>query len=116
MIVNLTKSARLEKQKAKPLVYVEFLETAPWNRPDLQKPPTYRGVGGILIGAAINLSIAEGFKGRIGLHYVSPIEQLLLEQMRHDYNVGPDPNPSHQGLRYFEMTTQQAQAFLEKGQ
>jgi hypothetical protein len=33
--VDLTKSAREASQAGKPLVYVDYLEVAPWNRPEL---------------------------------------------------------------------------------
>src|SRR6267154_6515909 len=42
MLVSDFKSARLRVQFGKPVVYVEFVATAPWNRPELQKPPRFR--------------------------------------------------------------------------
>ena len=36
MLVNLTKlTARLPSQKGKDLAYIEFVSTAPWNRPEI---------------------------------------------------------------------------------
>lgn len=103
---------QIQEQAGKNLVYVEFLENAPWNRKELFDPPRYRGVGSILIRAAIELSREEGFKGRIGLH--------SLPQAEHWYagtcgmtDLGVDPQK--QNLRYFEMTSAQAEAFIEKG-
>jgi hypothetical protein len=55
MIANLVESSRLPSTKGKPLVYVEYLETAPWNRPTLRQP-RFRGVGTIMMSAAIQLS------------------------------------------------------------
>lgn len=70
MLVDTTmKRCRLESQKGKNLVYVSFVETAPWNRKELLfDPPRYRGIGAILIRASIELSREQGFKGRMGLH------------------------------------------------
>ena len=44
LLINNSKSAKLNEQFGKPLVYIEFVATAPWNRPELQKPPKYRGL------------------------------------------------------------------------
>lgn len=68
MMVNDVTSARLHEQFGKPLIYVEFLAAAPWNRPALQDPPRYRGVGQVFVLAAIETSRDAGFKGRTGLH------------------------------------------------
>lgn len=68
MAVNLTKTARIDAQRGRPLVYIEYLENAPWNRPELFSPSRYRGVGTLLVRTAIECSIQEEFKGRIGLH------------------------------------------------
>lgn len=68
MIVNLTRYCELPAQRSQPLVYVEFLETAPWNRSTLVATPRFKRVGNILIYTAVDLSLKEGFDGRIGLH------------------------------------------------
>ena len=113
MAVNLTKTARMPTQKGKPLVYVEYLENAPWNRPELFSPPRYRGVGSILVRAAIECSIQEEFKGRIGLHSL-PQADRFYQGTCGMTDLGPDA--SYQNLRYFEMTPEQAQAFAQKGE
>src|SRR6266571_1893068 len=66
MMTNDVTSARLIAQFGKPLIYVEFVATAPWNRPKLQNPPRYRGVGQVFVLAAIETSRDAGFKGRVG--------------------------------------------------
>ena len=69
MIVDTVKHrGRLDGQRGQHLVYVEFVENAPWNRAELFDPPRYRGVGSILIRAAVALSEELEFHGRIGLH------------------------------------------------
>ena len=109
MTVDLTRDARLDDQRGKPLVYVDFVEAAPWNRRDLAGSIRFRGVGTVLLTAAIDLSLAEGFKGRIGLHSLPQAEDFYRDRCGMSEL---QPDPAYEGLRYFEMTTAQAQAFL----
>lgn len=109
MRVDLTKSGRAAAHSGKPLVYIDYLETAPWNWAELSRAPRYRGVGSALLVAAIALSIDEGFAGRIGLHALPQSEDFYRRQLMLD--MGPDPTV--QNLRYFEMTAEEAQAFLK---
>jgi hypothetical protein len=108
MLTNDMTSARLPQQFGKPIVYVEFLATAPWNRPELRMPPKYRGCGRIFILAAIHTSLDAGFKGRIGLHSLPAAERFYEEKCGFT-RLGPDS--SHQKLAYYEMTETQADAF-----
>jgi len=108
--VDLNKSAREPSQAGKPIVYLDYVEVAPWNRPELGAPPRLRGVGSALIAAAIALSEDEGFKGRIGLHSLPQADAFYGKIGMTD--LGPDP--AYQNLRYFEMTAAQARAFLKE--
>lgn len=111
MLLNLTKTCHLNTQNGKPLVYVEYLEAAPWNRPEILSPPRFRGVGTALIIAAIVFSQQEGFKGRIGLHSLPQADRFYRETCGMS-DLGPDMN--YKGnLRYFEMTPAQAEALLK---
>jgi hypothetical protein len=109
MLVNLTKlTGRLDSQKGKDLAYLEYVSTAPWNRIDLTDKPIFRGVGLIMVRTAVELSHAEGFRRRIGLH--------SLPQAAHFYrtvcgmaDLGLDT--AYHNLRYFEMTEAQAAKF-----
>lgn len=113
MILDTTmKRCRIEGQKGKNLVYVEFVENAPWNRRELFDPPRYRGVGSVLIRAAVALSHQEEFRGRIGLHSLPQANGFYANTCGMT-DMGQDPD--HQNLRYFEMTPEQAEAFIEKG-
>jgi hypothetical protein len=97
------------------LVYVDFLEAAPWNRPEHVPLPKYRGVGSILIATAIQLSLDEGFKGRIGLHSLPQSEEFYRNVMKMN-DLGPDMSyPGPVPLRYFEFTAAEAQAFTQGG-
>ena len=94
-------------------MYVEYVENAPWNRNDLLfDPPTYRGVGTILIRAAIETSGAEGFKGRIGLHALPQSNDFYANKCGMT-DLGPDSN--YQYMHYFEMTTDQSEEFIARG-
>jgi len=113
MILDLTsKRCRLDGQKGQHMVYVEFVENAPWNRPELSNQPRYRGIGSILIRAAIALSNQEEFKGRIGLHSLPQANSFYANTCGMT-DMGIDPE--YEGLRYFEMTPEQAEAFIAKG-
>lgn len=110
MRVDLTKTAQASTQKGKPLVYVDFLEVAPWNWPAQGQAVRYKGVGMALMVAAAALSEQEGFRGRIGLHSLPQSESFYRDRCRM-IDLGPDA--AYQNLRYFEMTPDQAKAFLE---
>ena len=85
MIVDsVKKRCRIDNQKGKHFVYVEFVENAPWNRRELCDSSRYRGVGSILIRAAVSLSEELEFYGRIGLHSLPQGERLLRQYLRHD--------------------------------
>jgi hypothetical protein len=109
MSVDLTKNARLEVQRAKPIVYVDYLEVAPWNRKDLVGSARFRGIGTVLIAAAIELSRQEDFKGRIGLHSLPQADDFYRNTCKMS---DLQPDPAKQNLRYFEMTRDQAEAFM----
>ena len=113
MIVDVTKRARLDNQKGQHLVYIDYLENAPWNRKELlYDPPRFRGIGTLLIRAAIEHSRLEGFKGRLGLHSL-PQSNSFYANVCGMTDLGTDPN--YQNLRYFEMTSEQAETFIAKG-
>jgi len=109
MRIDLNQIARESRQAGKPLVYVDYLEVAPWNRADLGQAPRYRGVGTALLAAAVVLSREEGFKGRIGLHSLPQADRFYRDSCGMS-DLGPDV--AYHGLRYFEMTSEQADAFL----
>jgi hypothetical protein len=108
--VDLTRGCRESSQSGKPLVYLDYLEVAPWNRPEFGAAPRFRGVGTALIIAAIALSEDEGFKGRLGLHSLPQADDFYRKIGMTD--LGQDT--AYQNLRYFEMTSEQARAFFEK--
>ena len=113
MIVDTVKHrGRIDGQNGQHLVYVAFVENAPWNRAELFSPPRYRGVGSILIRAAVALSEELEFHGRIGLHSL-PQSNGFYANTCGMTDLGTDPD--HESLRYFEMTPEQARAFIARG-
>jgi hypothetical protein len=110
MLASDIKSARIQNQFGKALVYVELLATAPWNRSKIQKPKRFQGVGTVLIDAAIELSLELGFSGRIGLHSLPGAERFY----QNDCGMTPlGQDAAYGDWMYFEMTENQAEAFRQ---
>lgn len=105
-----TVTGRLPDQQGRPLVYVHYVATAPWNSPEVTHSPKYGWIGRVFIAAAIQISRAEGYKGRLGLHAL-PQSETYYREICGMTDWGKDP--SKENLRYFEMTPQQAENFLE---
>ncbi|MEQ1848442.1 MAG: GNAT family N-acetyltransferase [Nitrospira sp.] len=99
---------RIPAQAGKGLVYIMFLEVAPWNSVRVVREPRYRLVGSLLVVEAIQISHSLGFNGRIGLHALQQAEDFYSKACGMD-DLGPDH--THDGLRYFEMTSGQANNF-----
>ena len=109
MLSTLAVKGRLAGQVGKAVLYVEYLEGAPWNVRDLAGTPQFLGVGIRLLEAAVEYSEEEGFGGRIGLHSLPQSDEFYRKYMT---DLGPDSSQS-QGLRYFEMSAEQVRYFLE---
>ena len=114
MFVDLAQHrCKLKEQAGKHLVYVDFVETAPWNREEFLAEPRYHGVGTLLMRAAIKRSRDEEFGGRIGLHSL-PESEEFYRRVCGMTDLGTD-SKQESYLRYFEMTPDQADAFIKKG-
>lgn len=100
MILRMDKTGRLPEQLGKPLVYVDYLATAPWNLPELVQIPRLRKSGTRLLEAAIRYSEDNGFDGRVGLHALQQAESFYRDQF-HMQDLGIDYN--YEDLRYFEL-------------
>ena len=102
--------AELPPDEGKPILFVEFIETAPDSIPFLSDNPHYSGIGRRLMAGAISYSMEQGFEGRIGLLVLHQAEQFYLnigfEKVRRD---------AKEGLYYFEWTAKAAQDFLDRG-
>ena len=104
-----TRRCLLESHSNNHLAYIDYLAVAPWNRPQLYNPQSYRMIGRVMMATAISTSIDAGFKGRIGLH--------SLPQSENFYNdkcgmicLGNDVHK--QNLLYYEMTSEKAYEFI----
>ena len=98
--------ARVEKHGSDSLVYVYFLETAPWNLliPILEPRPLFLGVGTNLIVTCARFSIISGTEGRVGLHSL-PQAMGFYERLGFE-NMGEDMD--HEGLCYMELSPERA--------
>jgi hypothetical protein len=106
-------SCRLPEQAGKALLYVDYVEVAPWNLKPLTnalgKKPRYNSIGSRLIEAAVLRSKEEDYKGRIGLHSLPMTEPFYTKVCRMT-PVGRDP--AKQNLLWLEYTPEQAENFL----
>lgn len=106
--------AKLVEDRNKPLVYIDFLEAAPWNWrvAPIGQERRLKGVGVVLMREAVSQSIDEGFHGRVGLHALPQAEQFYsrvcgMTRVEEEPGAGP--------LVYFEFTRAQGRAFLQGG-
>lgn len=111
MVLLAGRASRLDPDKGKPLAYIEFLETAPWNSREFTQSPLYKGVGVRLVQAAARLSLSESFAGRVGLHSL-PQSNLFYTKACGMETLGVDPN--YQDLEYYELTAVKAAELLKK--
>lgn len=80
-----------------PLVYVEALASAPWNRSRTNPVPYFVGVGTALLQFARQRSLQLGYRGRLGLHALPGSESFY--ESRNMLNFGYDPDRE---MVYFE--------------
>ena len=90
------------------VVYVDYLETAPWNLRSPAAAPRFKGVGVALLVDAVRLSIETGLGGRVGLHSLPQAEPFYTRCGM--TRVGEDPD--YFGLPYYEYTGPQAADWL----
>jgi hypothetical protein len=103
------RSARLPSEVGLPLVFVEYLESAPWSSHDPTRPPRYRGVGKRLLQEAVETSLRVGVSGRIALHSLAQ-SVGYYEHVAGLIPLGPDPG--YNGMAYFELPAADVPAFL----
>lgn len=99
MIAQIGKQARRASQIEKPLLYIDYLATAPWNDAALTPTPRYRACGAALWRAAIEYSRKQGWEGRIGLHSL-PQAEGFYRRLGALTDLGQDAD--YDNLRYFE--------------
>lgn len=103
--------SRLDDDSGKPLVYIDFLEAAPWNWPiaPINQQRRFKGVGVTLMREAVKQSVGEGFHGRVGLHALPQAERFYREVCG---MTAFEPGPGGGPLVYFEFARAQAKRFL----
>ena len=82
-----------------PILYVDYLAVAPWNRKTFQNPQRFRHLGTVMIGAAVEFSRALGFDGRCGLHSLPQSEGFYRRIGMRDFGL----DAAYLSLRYFEF-------------
>jgi hypothetical protein len=106
--------ARLPEQLGKPLVYLKYLESAPWNVKAFSPAPKYGAIGTRLLEAAVRVSIGEGFAGRVGLHALPNPATEKFYQRRGLIGLGPDAHM--EDLPYYEFAAAASNDFLKEGE
>jgi hypothetical protein len=96
-----------------PVVYVKYLESAPWNVKAFSPVPKYGGIGTRLLEAAARLSVAQGFRGRVGLHSLPNALTQNFYRQRRLISFGPDADV--EDLPYYELSEAAAIAFFQQG-
>ncbi|TWU00391.1 hypothetical protein Pla108_13410 [Botrimarina colliarenosi] len=88
--------------RGKPLVYIDYIESAPWNWlvDSIGQKGEFKSVGVRLFEPAVNHSMNEEYHGRVGLHALPTAEATYLAWGLEAF--GPDP--SFCQLSYFELT------------
>lgn len=109
MVLTAGKQARLSPDTGKPLVYVDYLESAPWNVIPFVTAPIFGGIGMVLMRVAVQLSLDEGFQGRVALHALPQAVEFYQDKCGMQ---GGGNDPQYQNLPYFEMTRDLAQKFI----
>ena len=90
------------------LLYVDYIEAAPWNLREAESPTRFLGVGTALLNEAVLISHEQGMAGRIGLHSLPQAHAFYLDRGMTD--LGEDDNYGF--LRYFEYNLDRAQLLL----
>lgn len=91
------------------LVYVDYIEAAPWNLRYSVQEARFLGVGTVLIGEAVRLSLELGYGGRAGLHALPQAERFYAERCKMVF-TGRDE--AYDGLAYFEFPADVATKWL----
>jgi hypothetical protein len=105
-VVRLPRPARLGKGH---VIYVDYVESAPWNIRTSGALPRFLGVGSVLIAEAVHLGLEGRTGGRVGLHSLPQAEPFYDKCGMS--RMGPDPD--YYDLTYYEFTKQNAVRWLK---
>lgn len=87
-------------------VFIEWLATAPYNRPRLKNPPVYQGAGTALLLQAMAASELSGFRGRVVLCTVDHADTIEYYKRRGFTAIPGDEDGT------MEIESEKARAFL----
>jgi hypothetical protein len=108
MMLLLGKNSR-ESGAPQPIVYVDYVAVAPWNRKPIQDPQRFKHLGTVLLGVAVQTSIRDGHDGRCGLHSLPQAEGFYHKLGMTDFGI----DSNYSSLRYFEFSAQAAKNFVK---
>ncbi len=83
------------------VIYIDYLESAPWNLKTVTAAPKYYGVGTQLVAEAIRISHDAGLGGRIGLHSLPQAEAFYGDHCKMKRGRA---DSAYYDLTYFEYT------------
>jgi hypothetical protein len=106
MVLLFGKNSR-DGTAALPIVYVDFVAVAPWNRKPFQNPQRFRSLGTVMLGTAVELSRSLGLDGRCGLHSLPQSEGFYRRIGMRDFGL----DAAYSSLRYFEFEATGASNF-----
>ncbi|WP_159095513.1 GNAT family N-acetyltransferase [Stenotrophomonas sp. YAU14A_MKIMI4_1] len=108
---SVSQRCRLPEQQGSDCIYVDFIETAPWNQAWYSVTPKYSLVGSVLMAAAIQESVDQGLKGRLGLHSLPQSDSWYAQRLGLE-DLGLDADRYEGRLKYFEATPEIAASIL----
>jgi hypothetical protein len=108
-IMAISRIPRPAQRRDGSVIYVDYLESAPWNLKQTATAPRFIGVGTALISEAIRISVETGLGGRVGLHSLPQAEGFYSQRCRMT-RVGIDS--TYYDLTYYEYADQQATTWL----
>jgi len=93
---------------AQGILYLDFLEVAPWNLKHYSLRPRFSVVGSRLLAETILISREMGLGGRVGLHSLPQAEGFYADCMMQDFGL----DRTYLRLHYFEYTEEAADAWI----
>lgn len=107
-LLAVRKSPRPSWKDRRPLLYVGYIESAPWNLEGFPGGPRYKGAGAGLMIGAILLSQETPARGGVCLHSLDSSRPVYRQWGMKSYgrDVGMED------LTYFEFTAEEAAALL----
>ena len=113
MIVDVSRIARMKGQEGKLLVYVHYVQRAPWNISNsIGSDVKYRRCGTVMLGKAVEYSASLKSEGRVGLHSLPSTIDFYKRKIGMTA-LGLDRR--HQNLMYLETTYRLSKSILNLG-